>query len=112
VSAVIARGLTAGMLLALAGCSTTEVVREVQVPVKIPSLCTTECAISKEASLDTQPPTNGALADAWKERGTVIECYRDRMQCVIEMQQGTDKKDERSESPSKDESSGKKWWNW
>ena len=63
----------------LTGC-TREIVREVSVPARVPSLCTMACPAPEGT-----PATNGELAEAWAARGETIQCYRSRQQCVIEM---------------------------
>jgi len=64
----------------LTGC-TRETVREVPVPARIPSLCTSECPLTEAA----KPATNGELAEAWAARGEAIACYKARQACVREM---------------------------
>lgn len=62
----------------LTGC-TTERIIERPIPVKPPTLCTTDCPYS------TVPPaTNGDLLLQWRERGEALACYAARMQCVRE----------------------------
>jgi hypothetical protein len=65
--------------LLTSGCVTREI-REVPVPIKPPSLCVTACPWSREV-----PATNGALAEAWRERGEALECMEARQQCIRDM---------------------------
>ncbi len=64
----------------LAGCFPKEIIREVVVPARIPSLCTAACPAS-----EGKPVTNGELAEAWAARGETIDCYKARQACVLEM---------------------------
>jgi hypothetical protein len=66
--------------LLMAGCVPREIVREVIVPARIPSLCTTDCPVPEGI-----PATNGELAESWASRGEALACYRARMACVREM---------------------------
>lgn len=63
----------------LAGCVTERVV-ERPVPVKLPSICTSDCPVP-----ETVPVTNGDLLVSWRERGEALACYRIRLACVREM---------------------------
>ena len=64
----------------LMGCAPREIVREVIVPARIPSLCTSACP-----EPEGTPTTNGELAEAWAARGEALACYRGRQACVREM---------------------------
>jgi len=81
------RGLVAAACaLSLVGC-TTERIIERPVPVKIPSLCLTDCPYP-----DRIPATNGELAEDWRARGDALECYASRIACVREMTQPPDQR--------------------
>lgn len=73
------RTVTLLAVLLLTGC-VREIVREVPVPATVPTLCVTACPWSQET-----PATNGALAEAWKERGDALVCMESRQACVREV---------------------------
>lgn len=74
------KSLTLLALVFLVGCAPKEVIREVVVPARIPSLCTAACPAP-----EGKPTTNGELAEAWAARGETIDCYKARQACVLEM---------------------------
>lgn len=74
------KSLTLLALVFLVGCAPKEIIREVVVPARIPSLCTAACPAP-----EGKPTTNGELAEAWAARGETIDCYKARQACVLEM---------------------------
>ena len=74
------KSLTLLVLVFLVGCVPKEIIREVVVPARIPSLCTAACPAP-----EGKPTTNGELAEAWAARGETIDCYKARQACVLEM---------------------------
>jgi hypothetical protein len=66
-------------IILLTGCVTERIIDR-PVPAVVPSLCVTECPYSTE-----KPATNGALLEQWHERGEALECFKVRMQCVLEL---------------------------
>ena len=74
------KSLTLLALVFLVGCVPKEIIREVVVPARIPSLCTAACPAP-----EGKPTTNGELAEAWAARGETIDCYKARQACVLEM---------------------------